>query len=272
MQVETLERTLGCRLPRDYRKFLLEQPEYAPGWLNELYSVEDVARNLELHRSLPGFPTHLLPVGDDGLGNSVYLSLESGEILFLDHESDEGLKTQARSFRAFLNRLERQGDSDSALATESLQRDVVALIKRGDLPAVKSLLKKRRRGLFRLVEAAIDADQREILEFLLERRFPLGNALFSAARAGDLALVQRLVSLGARVNQPYRVDYGAHPWKGRIALHHARTEEICRYLIEQGSNLSARDRAGDTPLYSPANYYFDRPEKIPEPWREPQGR
>lgn len=204
MQVETLEKMFGFRLPRDYRRFLLEQPEYAPGWLNELYSVEDVARSLESHRSLPGFPTHLLPIGDDGLGNSVYLSLESGEILFLDHESDEGLKMQARSFRAFLTRLERQGESDSALAAETLQREIIAHIKRGDLPAVETLLKNKRKGLFRLVEAAIDADQREIVEFLLERRFPLGNALFSAARAGDLALVQRLVSLGARVNQPYR--------------------------------------------------------------------
>ncbi|MCE7874840.1 SMI1/KNR4 family protein [bacterium CPR1] len=103
MSLAQLEERLGSPLPEPYRSFLLEDaPDYVAGWLNELYDAQTALRELDIHRRMSGFPPHLLPIGDDGLGNYVYLSLESADVWFVDHESDDGLTRQAESFPAFL--------------------------------------------------------------------------------------------------------------------------------------------------------------------------
>jgi hypothetical protein len=67
-----------------------------------------------------------------------------------------------------------------------------------------------------------------------------GCRLHDAARAGDLALLERQFAAGCTVNG--RDDFGMSP------LHVAANDRIATFLLSKGASLDARDDRGYTPL------------------------
>lgn len=90
--LEHFEQALGARLPEDYRNFLLTDPDYEPGWLDQLYPLCDdwnLERYYQINRKNDRVPTNMLAIGDDGMGNEVWLSLRAedpGHVYFFNHE------------------------------------------------------------------------------------------------------------------------------------------------------------------------------------------
>ena len=126
------EETLGYSLPSDYRKYLLEfnggLPENTFFWIAEgtdgtsihqfygLHSTKSSSLELFFGDDHCGIPSGFLPVGDDGVGNSIIIGLTGnnrGSIYFLDHEihpyeqheSMEGIVLIANSFSSFVSLL-----------------------------------------------------------------------------------------------------------------------------------------------------------------------
>ncbi|MFC1759118.1 SMI1/KNR4 family protein [Planctomycetota bacterium] len=128
--VSDFEGVIGASLPRDYVDFLLEHnggtPENGDGSVFCFFPLRDIEcrdhRVVEID-DLKGYPLHcarrdfvreysdeiegsesVLPIGTDGNGNFICLSLEEnsfGEVSFFDHETLD-LDTVAGSFEEFL--------------------------------------------------------------------------------------------------------------------------------------------------------------------------
>eukprot|EP00051_Salpingoeca_urceolata_P005315 m.72059 g.72059 ORF g.72059 m.72059 type:complete len:145 (-) comp14231_c1_seq2:1369-1803(-) len=81
------------------------------------------------------------------------------------------------------------------------------------------------------------------------RRKSLGDvdeALFTAAERGDVAAVEAALNDGADVTAT------DHEREGWTCLHLAAfwgNTEVCRYLLEHGAQIDARDQASWTPLH-----------------------
>ncbi|HOX43130.1 MAG TPA: ankyrin repeat domain-containing protein [Myxococcota bacterium] len=67
-----------------------------------------------------------------------------------------------------------------------------------------------------------------------------GCRVHDAARAGDLALLEKQFAAGCSVNA--RDDFGMSP------LHVAATDRVAIFLISKGASLDAKDGRGYTPL------------------------
>jgi hypothetical protein len=124
------EQAYGLQLPPEYRAFLLEFNGGVPSpsffWIveptdgssvNQFYGLHDGPQPLSIHTYAGieryGIPSHMLPIGDDGVGNSICVVARgrmAGEIHFLDHEvhpyddpeSTMGITRLASSFGEFL--------------------------------------------------------------------------------------------------------------------------------------------------------------------------
>ena len=101
------ESQLNTSLPRDYKDFLLQynggHPDPSFFWIEpgkdgsevlQFYGLHDGPAHLSIQTYAGveryGIPTTMLPIGDDGVGNSICLDLSAahfGEIYFLDHET-----------------------------------------------------------------------------------------------------------------------------------------------------------------------------------------
>ncbi len=126
------EKDHDLQLPPDYRVFLLHYNGGTPvpacftcssdgeenaGEVEEFYGLHDNSPNsIDEWIGAEGIPQSMLPIGDDGCGNSICLGISSnnlGFVYFLDHEqhpfdepnSMEGIFLIAKSFLAFLTHL-----------------------------------------------------------------------------------------------------------------------------------------------------------------------
>jgi hypothetical protein len=132
-RLESFEKFIQIKLPVDYREFLLQynggKPQPSGFWIHPYDDGDSVYQFLGLHdgpkgrsidtckgEELYGIPRSLLPIGDDGLGNSICLGLSEstyGEIFFLDHdehpyhdpESPDGIIKLSNSFTEFCDSL-----------------------------------------------------------------------------------------------------------------------------------------------------------------------
>lgn len=73
----------------------------------------------------------------------------------------------------------------------------------------------------------------------------LNKALFEAARHGDRAKVEALVSKGADVNA--KNEYGS------TALHATANREVAQFLIAHGADVNAQNKTGFSPLHDMAS-------------------
>ncbi len=134
-RLQAFEETLGITLPPDYREFLKRRnggkPEPGGFWIVEgkdgsevrqFYGLHDGPKWLSIDCYLGagrhGIPTDLLPIGDDGVGNTICIGVygdRRGSVYFVDHEmhpydepdSFEGVTKLADSFSEFLSRLHK---------------------------------------------------------------------------------------------------------------------------------------------------------------------
>ena len=114
-EVAALEQSLGGALPADYRSFLLEHDGGTPEanafdddlGVTEFFGVSGTRETLE--RMAGRVPRGSLPVADAEGGNLVLLDLESGAVMFWDHELeddlDEAVNEIAPDFAVFLRGL-----------------------------------------------------------------------------------------------------------------------------------------------------------------------
>ena len=108
------------RLPDDFRIFLLdhnggepETNEFAiPGLsnasgVNEFLSVNQIREESERYRDR--FPSGMIPIAFAEGGNLVFLALDSGQVMFWDHELEHEIPlfTLAADFGAFWRGLEK---------------------------------------------------------------------------------------------------------------------------------------------------------------------
>jgi hypothetical protein len=129
-QLDDFEKRNFMHLPSDYRNFLLQnnggRPVPSFFWIKPYEDGTGVYQFYGLHNGPPhlciatyvnderfGIPNLILPIGDDGIGNSLCLGVSSsnqGKIFFLDHEvypyhisnSSLGLFKISDSFSEFL--------------------------------------------------------------------------------------------------------------------------------------------------------------------------
>ncbi len=128
------EARIGVKLPKDYEEFLLENnggkpvpdffwivPQKDGSRMNQFYGLHEEAKIFSLNTCTSekryGIPASMLPIGDDGLGNSICMGVlpdNKGNIFFLDHDehpydnpnSMVGITKLADSFTDFLNKFE----------------------------------------------------------------------------------------------------------------------------------------------------------------------
>lgn len=133
-RVGALETNLGCRLPEDYRSFLLSYNggrvspagfvfaertgPYTDSLVHSLYSLydgEDCSLEATLALLARRLPTGVIPIGDDPGGNEICLVLAGdrrGQVWFWDHEREpetqpdwSNMDLIAQSFDAFMRGL-----------------------------------------------------------------------------------------------------------------------------------------------------------------------
>lgn len=131
-RLHNFENVLGCKLPLEYRFFLLKynggSPEPGGFWIISGADGSKVRLFYGLHHGpkwlsidyqfteFYGVPDGMLAIGDDGVGNLLCLGITDefcGNIYFLDHEihpldspnSMEGVYKLATSFTSFLESL-----------------------------------------------------------------------------------------------------------------------------------------------------------------------
>jgi cell wall assembly regulator SMI1 len=118
--IAEFEQLCGFSLPPDYRDFLLRHnggqptpdafpinPDYGDGSIDSFFGLHDGTDSLtRAYRDrFDSMPTHLIPIGYDGCGNFICMSLAHGDlgsITFLDHETDT-YHPVASSFSALLS-------------------------------------------------------------------------------------------------------------------------------------------------------------------------
>ena len=122
IDIESLEKSFGKELPRDYIEFLQlhDGSEPEPNVVS-LGEEDDLAVNhfisasevTQRARDLEVFP-EFLPFARDSFGNYFLLNLgENGSVYFWDHEMDDGPTKLCNSFTEFIVALEPDPDVDS---------------------------------------------------------------------------------------------------------------------------------------------------------------
>ncbi|KAI5926193.1 ankyrin repeat-containing domain protein [Camillea tinctor] len=162
-----------------------------------------------------------------------------------------------------LSRVKAKSDGESPL---------ISAVKRGQYQVVKKLLElgaekesRDENGRTALL-AAVDTRDELMIEILLDRKtgkyvdvdagdnYP--TALHEAAKSGDLALVKRLVSLGASVNAlggKYKTALNAAAFAG--------FDKVIQFLLENGAE-APRHAGSDIPGVLRAALNVQRPKKL----------
>lgn len=104
------ESRLSCRLPASYRDFIGRHNGAKPsdnafslsGNESGVRSFIPIEEAATLRDQIEGFPSHAIPIAEDGCGNYVWLEPDAGAVFFWDHELDESGVRIADSFEDFL--------------------------------------------------------------------------------------------------------------------------------------------------------------------------
>lgn len=314
-----VERRLGVKLPDDYRAFLLrhnggvprpdrfrlprEAAEAGLEWcrVTWFYSVGGgpglgrQAVDLEslfqtMHES--GLPDRLVPIADvdDSLeGGALSISVrgtDRGRVYYhydLEGYDEERGYAICKSFTAFLDRL--AGKTGRAPAW-------VAAVRSGDLDSVRQWLDSSGDPAERYdgqspVELAAREGKLVLVQFLVGRGAPVGNAFLEACDAGrgdvahwlfarepgrkaetdaltfeqpglwgEMAFVRALLDAGADIN--HRSPDGTTPLL-RAAKH--APPEVVRLLLDRGAELGSYDDKGETALHRVV-YADDDPRRL----------
>jgi cell wall assembly regulator SMI1 len=136
-KIATFETWLGCRLPDDYRIFLLKQNggfsnltsfEYMEhgekeiGGISRFYSIveNEPLNSIQKYRIFfteDGLSETLLPIAHDHVGNFIFLTIhgaERGKVYYMLHElpDTENLFLVANTFSEFIGKLFRSEDDE----------------------------------------------------------------------------------------------------------------------------------------------------------------
>ncbi len=132
-RLEQFERTIGARLPEDYRSYLIDQNGGTPEaflicWpgsdepaevFNDAFGLHDGPDYSRLDKAAQGMreflPDDLIPIGSDPGGNVFCLSVKGdrhGQVFFWNHERSEGdlsVEYLASSFTDFVENMKEDG-------------------------------------------------------------------------------------------------------------------------------------------------------------------
>jgi len=198
------ERRLGCTLPAEYRRFLIDHNGGKPlpcdfrisadqgeNSLHHVYGLHDGPIYLSLEEAFNTYkgrmPKTMIPFADDPTGNAICLGVggdDLGKVFFWDHELEAEEVDQpfygntsviADSFGTFLNGLFKWVDSEEA--------PIEKIIKSNDVSALTKLLDSGydietvdEHDLTIIEYAAITANN-DMIRLLLERGAKVRNAL-----------------------------------------------------------------------------------------------
>ncbi len=265
--IERFEATCGIELPDSYKSlikthnggsfnhFVMFDNGHDTASIEYFLALDAPFDFADLLTAYNDFRTHscpkhgLLPIADDGLGNSICVNSSDGRVVLWDHE--RGSEIQVAADVNELLRGIRYSDEQQELWDETSQPFIAA--ERGDVAHISRVpdekLNVRNDQSMTLLGCACASRQPQVVEALLSRgatidlSMPGGKtALNLAAAASAFDVSKILIENGAFLDA--QDDRGASPLVAALSLGAIR---VAILLIESGADVNLQDIYGNSP-------------------------